>query len=146
MYPLDSAKYGVSEIVALNNHQFLVDERDGKGGADARFKRLYAIDIAGATDVSARAALPARLLPAGVQPVRKTAFLDLLDPRFGLAGAKFPEKIEGLAFGPDFPNGDHLLLVTNDNDLIPTVPNNFYAFRIPPNALPGFQAQRMKAH
>ena len=49
-----------------------------------------------------------------------------------MVGADFPEKIEGLAFGPDLPDGRHLLLVTNDNDfeadnliismLLPSIP------------------------
>jgi hypothetical protein len=46
---------GVSEIVALNNHEFLVDERDGKGRADqnnAKVKELFKIDLDGAVDVS----------------------------------------------------------------------------------------------
>ena len=47
---------GVSEIVAINHHQFLVDERDGKGlgdGSVAGVKQLFRIDLAGATEVSA---------------------------------------------------------------------------------------------
>lgn len=46
---------GVSEIVALNDHQFIVDERDGKGlgdGSTAVVKKLYKIDLAGAQDVT----------------------------------------------------------------------------------------------
>ena len=46
---------GVSEIVALNNHEFLVDERDGKGrgdGSNAKIKQLFKIDLAGATEIS----------------------------------------------------------------------------------------------
>ena len=48
-------KTTISEIVAINNHEFLVDERDSKGLADdsqAVFKRLYRIDLQGAFDVS----------------------------------------------------------------------------------------------
>src|SRR5258708_32034248 len=47
---------GVSEIVALNDHEFLVDERDGKGrgdGSTAKVKQLFKIDLAGAVDISA---------------------------------------------------------------------------------------------
>ena len=47
--------YNSSEILALNNHEFLVLERDGKGlgdGSTAVVKRIYKIDLAGATDVS----------------------------------------------------------------------------------------------
>jgi hypothetical protein len=46
---------GVSDIVALNDHQFLVDERDGNGranGNDAVAKQLFIIDTNGATDVT----------------------------------------------------------------------------------------------
>ena len=32
LYPLDSPAYGINEILAVNDHQFLVLERDGKGG------------------------------------------------------------------------------------------------------------------
>src|SRR5215472_16343455 len=43
---------GVSEILALNNHEFLVDERDGKGRAsqnNAKVKQIFKIDLNGAT-------------------------------------------------------------------------------------------------
>ncbi len=46
---------GVSEITALNNHEFIVDERDGKGlgdGSTARVKTLFKIDLNGATDIT----------------------------------------------------------------------------------------------
>ena len=53
---------GVSEILAVNDHQFLVDERDGKGMADtplltdkasaAKVKKLYLIDLDGAQDMT----------------------------------------------------------------------------------------------
>jgi hypothetical protein len=85
--------------------------------------------------------LPTTGTPDGVVPVTKTLFLDLLDPAFGLAGPTFPEKIEGLAFGPDLRDGRHLLIVTNDNDFVPTQPNRFFAFAIDGGDLPGFQAQ-----
>src|SRR5437868_13543574 len=45
----------VSDIVAVNDHQFLVDERDGKGlgdGSTAAFKHLYLIDRNGSQHVS----------------------------------------------------------------------------------------------
>jgi hypothetical protein len=143
LYTLENPAYGINEILAVNDHQFLVLERDGKGGTSAVVKRLYLIDIAGASDVSGIAALPATGVPAGVTAVRKTLFLDLLDPGFALAGAAFPEKIEGLAFGPDLPDGRHVLLVTTDNDFITTQASQIYAFAIEPRALPGWQPQQV---
>ena len=50
-----TAGTGVSEITAINDHQFLVDERDGKGlgdGSKAKTKDLFTIDLAGATDIT----------------------------------------------------------------------------------------------
>src|SRR5215813_5427266 len=50
-----TAGTGVSEIVALNQHEFLMDERDGKGraaGNKAKVKQLFKIDLANAVDVS----------------------------------------------------------------------------------------------
>ena len=76
---------GVSEIVAINSHEFLVDERDGNGlgaGNTAAVKSLFKIDIAGATDVTnfsttGSAADKTALTNAAVP---KTIFLDVYDP------------------------------------------------------------------
>jgi hypothetical protein len=142
VYNLDNKDYGCNELLAVNDHQFLVIERDGNAGTAAAFKKLMLIDIAGATDVSGMASLsPATGSIPGVTPVSKQPFLDLLSPTFGLAGASFPEKIEGIAFGPDQPDGRHTLVVTNDNDFLTTNPNNFYVFLVSPTALPAFQSQ-----
>ncbi len=67
---------GVSEILAINDHEFLVIERDNRSWLSAEpqaptRKWIYRIDIDGATDVSGRT-LPSTTLPAGVIPVQKT--------------------------------------------------------------------------
>jgi hypothetical protein len=142
VYRLDDATNGVSEIVAVNDHQFLVLERDGKGGKDAAVKKVFRIDLAGATDVSRVDALPTGRLPATVTPVKKAPFLDLLAPAHGIAGPGCPEKFEGLAFGPDLPAGRRLLVVTADNDFVADQPFRVYAFAIDPSDLPGFAAQQ----
>jgi hypothetical protein len=143
-YPLEATSNGLNEITAVNDHQFLVIERDGKAGASAVFKKLYLIDIAGATDIRAIKSLPSTGVPEGVTPVTKTLFLDLLDPAFGLAGASFPEKIEGLAFGPDLKGGQHTLIVTSDNDFVTANPSKFFVFGIDPSDLPGYAPQQFK--
>ena len=142
LYPLEDPSFGTNEILAINNHQFLVDERDSNGGTDATFKRLFLIDIAAATDISGIDALPMTGIPASVVPVSKALFLDLLDPAFGLAGASFPEKIEGMAFGPDLPDGRHTLVVTSDNDFVSGQDSKLFVFAIDARALPGFVAQK----
>jgi len=115
---------GVSEILALNNQEFLVDERDGKGrgnGDSAKVKTLFKINLANATDVSAMDGLT-----AASNEVGKTSFLNLVDllTQNGIAAGNIPAKIEGISFGPDVKQGKinvHTLWIANDNDFLPTV-------------------------
>ena len=144
VYTLDDPANGVCEILAVNDREFLVLERDSKAGADAKFKKLFRIDLADATDVSKIDALPAAGLPDGVKAVKKSPFLDLLDPAFGLAGPSFPEKVEGMTFGPDLPDGRRLLLVTTDNDFKSDAETLIYAFAVDAADLPGFTAQQVQ--
>jgi hypothetical protein len=117
---------GVSEMLALNNHEFLVDERDGKGRADAnnaKVKQLFKIDLDGAVDVSNMDGTT-----AATHAVSKTLFLDIVQvlTANGIAAGEIPAKIEGLAFGPDINCGRtrmHTLWVANDNDFLETVPD-----------------------
>lgn len=138
VYQLDNEKNGISEILAISPDEFLVLERDGEIGPDANFKKITRIKTSGATDVSGLDKLPPEQLPAEIHPVKKSDFIDLLDPRFGLVGDAFPEKIEGLAFGPTLPDGRRLLMVAVDNDFIAEKPSWIYAFAIDPKLLPGF--------
>ena len=131
-YLLDSPKNGISEILAVNGTDFLVLERDGKAGVDSKSKKIYRISTSGATDVSGIESLPCCAMPHGVKAVKKSLLIDLLDESFKLAGASFPQKPEGLTFGPDFPGGDKLLLVTVDNDFITSKPSSIWAFRVGP--------------
>lgn len=135
VYYLDDPSLGINEILTAGPDSFLVIERDGLQGLAAKTKRIYCADLVGATEVSGIARLPARGLPSAMIPMGKSLLIDLLDPRFGLAGPSFPEKIEGLAFGPDLPGGKKLLLVTADNDFVAEVPFKVYAFAVPKGIL-----------
>ena len=144
---------GVSEILAINSHEFLVDERDGKGreGAgdgssnDAVVKQLFKIDLDGAVDVSNQDGLT-----AATHAVTKTLFLDLVSALTGngIAANRIPAKIEGIAFGPDVRVDNHTrihtLWISNDNDFLlstadaPPVPNpnQFFVFGFTDEDLP----------
>jgi Esterase-like activity of phytase len=136
---------GVSDIVALNQHEFLVDERDGKGlgdGSKAKVKEIFKIDLAGAVDV-----INMDGTTAAQNAVSKTLLLDvvaaLTAPPVSLDPKLIPSKLEGLAFGPDVWSGKtklHTLWIANDNDFLAQTddgsgngttfdnPNQFFVF------------------
>jgi hypothetical protein len=163
---------GISEIIAVNNHQFLVDERDGSGFGDtpnleeeaspAEEKKLFLIDLNNAQEVSAQTGdLSSFAVP-------KTLFLDIVEKLVekGINPYYIPSKIEGLAFGQDIKiNGEikHTLYITNDNDFLGTVadplvsptdssrglvanPNKIYVFAFGDDDLPEYQPQAFKKH
>lgn len=125
VYLLDDAKYGVSEIEAVSPTQFIVDERDGKvfndpAGASVQ-KKLYLVDISGATDISDPANAASGLTIGGktieqmtvsdlaahqITPVSKQLLVDML--AFGYTH----DKAEGVAL----IDGGRTIAVSNDDD------------------------------
>lgn len=122
--PKDTKK-AVSEITAISNTEFLVDERDGKAAPKAN-KTVYRINLDGATPlgeqnpetivgVSSTAEAEAALKGAGITPVRKSVALELsgLVDKLNPAGRFFGhDKVEGLAVAD---NGK-TLFIANDSD------------------------------
>lgn len=148
----------VSEILAINDHEFLVDERDGKGlgdGSAAAYKRIYRIDLHGAPEVGSLAGAASL---AG-KAVAKSLFLDVVAAlgAAGIAPGNVPAKLEGLAFGQDVQADGilrHTLFLANDNDYTAVVtdglhptgapnPNQFFVFSFSDSDLPGFAPQRI---
>ena len=113
----------------MDDGQFLVIERDGKEGKEATAKRIYQVDLRGATPIEGGECLPANGLSADAC-VKKRLLIDLLDPKFELAGEKFPQKVEGLSFGPTLPDGRRLLVVCTDNDFLSDKASWFYFFAV----------------
>ncbi len=160
---------GVSDIVAVNDHQFLVDERDGNGLADtplltdvasaATVKKLFLIDLNGAQDVTSISG------DLSSYAVPKTLFLDIVSKltNAGMNPYFIPSKIEGVAFGQDVTiNGvvKHTLYIANDNDFLAMIadplkqpgdptrgmvpnPNRFFVFAFSDGDLPGYVPQKI---
>jgi hypothetical protein len=125
---INGKTYNSSELLALNDHELIVLERDGKGmgdGSKAAVKQLVKIDLTGATEVSGIADL--RTQPGAA--IVGSKFLDIKAAlnAAGVADAQIPAKLEGIAFGQDITiNGKtlHTLYLANDNDFLATaVPN-----------------------
>jgi len=141
---------GVSEIVAINDHELLVDERDGKGlgdGTPAGFKNFYRIDLSKAQPVDGLSGADA----LSARAVTKTLAFDLVAilTTGGVDPATIPAKIEGLAFGPDVHMDGktlHTLWVVNDNDFLPEAdgrdnPNRIFVIGFDNTDLPGRQSR-----
>jgi hypothetical protein len=55
IYQLDNgADNGLNDVLAINDHEFLAIERDGRAGTAAVTRKIYRFDITGASDVSSR--------------------------------------------------------------------------------------------
>lgn len=111
---------GLSAIHALTDTEFLVLERDNRGlGVEVTaapiHKRIYRINLSGATDIKNISLAGSDSLPAGVVPVQKFAEFDLL-AALKSQGLAIPEKMEGLAIGPRLADGRYQVLVGTDND------------------------------
>ncbi|MFD0751059.1 esterase-like activity of phytase family protein [Mucilaginibacter calamicampi] len=136
---------GCSEILAINATTFLTIERDGLfGGAatnPATFKKIFKIDISGATDISdATNAASGKLYGgktveelndltgltgAGITPVTKVLALDLLKD---LPGVYPHDKAEGITLLPG-----NILAISNDDDfgVVDNGSNTFTAKTLP---------------
>ncbi len=145
LHNTDGADTGVSEITALDNHRFVVDERDGHLEPGAN-KKLWLVDLRGASDIGKGSKVVGatydpkagglvvggetveniaghndtadtleNLRQAGITPASSTLFLDVA----GLVSAVDPS---GGYFGHDKVEGVALInhgrqvLISNDND------------------------------
>lgn len=125
-YKMDGSSQGrgISAIVALNDREFLVLERNNRGvGVDSELtpanKKVFKIDITGATDVSNLDLTDdGTTLKPGITLVTKVAtpFLDLAPNTLSALGNLPPEKLEGLAIGPKLADGTYMILTGTDND------------------------------
>jgi hypothetical protein len=125
--PRQGRNIGLSSIAAINDHEFFVLERDNRGiGVDdpagasvVGSKRVYRIDVQGATDIASRVLPADGNLAAAVPPivpVAKSGVIIDLAAQTLLPNGKRAEKWEGFAIGPRLAHGAHLILTGNDND------------------------------
>ena len=133
-----------SEMLAINNTQFLVLARDGNGrGVDnptSLYRSILVYDISSATNIAGTAydttttpIAPGGVLAAGIIPATSAVLVDMNNAaqlaKFGLNNGPvdnvntLSEKWEALALVPAFDPGapnDWFLFVGNDNDFITT--------------------------
>lgn len=104
---------GLAEILAVDDTTFFSLERllvQDVNGEYTNYIRIYEIDIAGATDVSAMTTLEGQ----EYTPVSKRLVIDLNE-----AGVDPVDNIEALSWGPVLENGNRSLVVVSDNNFNP---------------------------
>ncbi len=121
--PTAFATMGVTEILAIAEDRFLVIERGGIETPEAfnNYIKVYEVDISGATDVSDLASLSERSFTAA----SKTLVLDL-----NTTDVTPIDNVEGIAWGPEFANGNRSLVLVSDNNFSDTQVNQFIVLEV----------------
>ena len=128
-----------SEMLALNDHQFLLLCRDSGGGQASKrdaslYRSILTVELNGASDIAGRydgvgqAVSPLGVLRPEIIPAASHVLIDVNDnaqlSRFGLHNGApndandLYEKWESLALAPAGTSGDYFLFVGSDNDFI----------------------------
>jgi hypothetical protein len=122
--PTQFAVNGLVELLPLNNQFLLAMERSFSVGVPGTGNSitLYSVDLPGADDVNGFDSLATLL--GSVEPVRKSLLLDL--DTLGLP----LDNVEGMAFGPDLPDGRRSLVLVSDNNFAPAQFTQFLLFAV----------------
>jgi len=126
--PGKNADNGVSEMLAINDHEFLLLERSGVEDAASAYCfhiRLYAVDVGGASDVSGIRALK----DATFQSAKKRLVLD-----FDQLHQPWVDNLEGVAWGHRLANGHDTLVFVSDDNFVPAQQTQFWVFEVFPDS------------
>jgi hypothetical protein len=129
------ATNGLTDLLALNAHQFIGIERSFAAGANTpgagpnglptgNTIKLVLIDIAAATDVSGMEAIDGTVVAAS-----KTELLNLSTLKNDDGSFLATDNIEGLSFGP-MVDGKRTLILVSDNNFSPTQFTQFVALSV----------------
>ncbi|MDG0842698.1 esterase-like activity of phytase family protein [Staphylococcus equorum] len=135
-YPLDAipkkpgkdkqADNGITEILAINDHEFFTLERasvQAEDGSFSNYVRIYKIDVSKGTDIKDINSLK----QTNTKPLNKTLVADLNEQDIGKV-----DNIEGMTFGKKLPNGNDSLVLTADNNFNETQQSQIIAFEVKP--------------
>jgi len=127
--PVPATQFAVSglvELLPLNNQFLLAMERSFSVGAPGTGNtiRLYRVALPGADDVNGFDSVATLL--GDVRAASKTLLLDLDALGIPL------DNLEGMAFGPDLPDGRRSLVLVSDNNFAPAQFTQFLLFAVPP--------------
>jgi 3-phytase len=128
--PVPSTNFAVNglvELLPMNNEFLLAMERSFSVGAPGTGNtiKLYRVAVPGADDINGAASLAG--IVDSIQPVEKTLLLDLDTLGIPL------DNVEGMAFGPNLPDGRRSLVLVSDNNFAPAQFTQFLLFAVSPS-------------
>jgi hypothetical protein len=115
---------GLVEVLPLNNNRLLTMERSFSVGAPGTGNtiKIYSVSLFKADNVNGCDSLAGEL--DDIRAARKSLLLDLDELGIPL------DNIEGMAFGPDLPDGRRSLLLVSDNNFSPAGFTQFLLFAV----------------
>ena len=111
---------GITDILAMNNHQLLVMERSFSTGRKGCTIKIYQADLKNAPDVSGVTSLGSNT----IKSFSKKLLLNMDD--LGI----YTDNIEGMTLGPKLPNGRQTLIFIADNNFSKDEITQFLLFEI----------------
>ena len=124
---IENAENGLVDFIALDNNQLLTLERAWLPQQNRYLIHLYKVDLSPATNVDRHQVL----VDGNFIPVKKELFAELSNfIEFLSVGHQSLDNIEGLAIGPQLPNGNDSLILVSDNNFDENQRTQFLAFEI----------------
>ncbi|NTS43450.1 esterase-like activity of phytase family protein [Flavisolibacter sp. BT320] len=122
--PISSGTFilnGVSDILAVNDHQILVTERSFSTGRLTCNIRVYLAELDGAENIASGNSL---VLSPPVKPIMKKLLLNMDTLK------RWVDNVEGATFGPILPNGKRSLLFVADDNFAAFEKTQFFLFEV----------------
>lgn len=119
--PLGAKSFGLVELLAIDQggHFLSLERTFGPSGFGIK---VFQLATGGATDTSSIPSFKGAL--RGVQPIRKQLLLDLNQLGIVL------DNLEGIALGPQLPDGSQSLVLVSDDNFNPQQVTQFLLFRL----------------
>jgi hypothetical protein len=129
----NSPENGISDILALNDHELLILERRFDPKTNLVTAVIFKVNLSEAQDVSHLESFRVELKQGRVVPIlSKTLLIDLDDMLpFLPAGLRKIDNVEGMALGPEIEKGYRALVIVTDNNFSNNQYNQVLVLKLP---------------
>jgi DNA-binding winged helix-turn-helix (wHTH) protein len=134
VYPLDAPHNIVTDIMAIDDHTLWLIEHDLGAFEGYRFSQIVEVDLRPACDVSKVDGLPDLYPPRWFTPVRRRTLACLRTTLGDAFEDGDVRAFQGMALGPNLPDGRRQLVLVSDNGHHPSVPTRVVRLAVPGRA------------